>query len=255
MRLTTLGTGTAAPSARRVCSGNLIEVGDRRLLLDCGSGVLHRMATLGLDWLAITDIALTHFHADHVGDLAPYLIAARYGTLPPRSAPLRVVGPVGTRQLLDRLSELFGSTVTDPGFPLDVVELPPEERLELGGGVVIEARAVPHTDESVAYSVEHGDRRLVYTGDTGPDEGLGDWARGCDVLLAECSLPQEMAVPNHLTPEQCAALAERARPDTLVLTHFYPPVESVNIRVIIAATFDGRVELASDGWALEIEED
>ncbi len=255
MRLTTLGTGSAAPSARRVCSGNLVEAGDRRLLLDCGTGVLHRMATLGLDWLAITDIAVTHFHADHVGDLAPYLIAARYGTLPPRSAPLRLAGPVGTRQLLDRLAELFGSTVTEPGFPLDVVELPPGERLELGDRVVIEARAVSHTVESVAYSVEYGDLRLVYTGDTGPDEGLGHWALGCDVLLAECSLPQEMAVPNHLTPEQCAVLAGQARPGTLVLTHFYPPVESVNIKTIIAGTFDGRVELASDGWVMEIGED
>ncbi len=254
MRLTTVGTGSAAPSARRVCSGNLVETGDRRLLLDCGTGILHRMATLGLEWVAVTDIAVTHFHADHVGDLAPYLIAARYGTLPPRSAPLRLAGPVGTRQLLERLAELFGSTVLEPGFPLEVVELSPGERIELGGGLVLEPRAVPHTDESVAYSVERGGRRLVYTGDTGPDEGLGDWARGCDVLLAECSLPQEMAVPNHLTPEQCAAMAARARPGTLVLTHFYPPVENVNIEAIIAVTFDGRVELASDGWVLEIEE-
>lgn len=255
MRLTTLGTGSAAPSSRRVCSGNLVEAGDRRLLLDCGTGILHRMATLGLDWVSITDIAVTHFHADHVGDLAPYLIAARYGTLPPRSAPLRLVGPLGTRQLLQRLAELFGSTVTEPGFPLEVVELPPGARLKLGGGADLEPRAVPHTDESVAYSVECGNRRLVYTGDTGPDEGLGDWARDCDVLLAECSLPQEMAVPNHMTPEYCAALALRARPGTLVLTHFYPPVESVNIKAIIAGTFEGRVELASDGWVMEIEED
>lgn len=224
------------------------------MLLDCGSGVLHRMATLGIDWVGITDIAITHFHADHVGDLAPYVIAARYGTLPPRAEPLRVIGPPGIRQLMERLAELFGSTVIEPGFPLEIVELPAEEGLDLGDESILRSRAVPHTDESVAYSLERGGRRLVYSGDTAFDEGLADWAHGCDLLLMECSLPQVMATPNHLTPEQCALLAERARPEMLVLTHFYPPVEALDIPAIVGIRFGGRVVLAEDGWVTEVDE-
>ena len=50
-----------------------------------------------------------------------------------------------------------------------------------------------------------------------------------------------MALPMHLTPRQCGALAAIARPKRLVLTHFYPPVEAVDIAGQVAAQFDGTV--------------
>ena len=65
MRLTTVGTGTAAPARGRVQSGQLVEAGDVRLLMDCGSGVATRLADLGLAWQDITHLAISHFHADH----------------------------------------------------------------------------------------------------------------------------------------------------------------------------------------------
>ena len=110
------------------------------------------------------------------------------------------------------------------------------------------AQKVPHTPESVAYSIEHGGRRIVYTGDTGPSPELAAWARGCDVLLAECSLPAEMAIPEHLTPEQCGELAAGAEPRHLVLTHLYPPVERVDIVAAVRPHFAGPITVAHDGW-------
>jgi ribonuclease BN (tRNA processing enzyme) len=100
--------------------------------------------------------------------------------------------------------------------------------------------------------MEHAGRRIVYTGDTGPDEALADWARGCDLLVCECSLPSSMAIKEHLTPEQCAQLAARAEPRHVVLTHFYPPVERVDIRAALAAHYNGLVTLGTDGWRIEL---
>ncbi len=254
MRLTTVGTGTAAPSPTRVNAGHLVEVGDVHLLLDCGSGVAHRLASIGADWMRITHVALTHFHADHVLDLPTLLVAWRYGALPPRSKPLEIVGPVGTIKLMETLATIFGDPVGRPDFPVQVREMPPEGVLDLGNGVQLESRPVPHTAESIAYCVRGGGRRLVYTGDTGSDEGLADWARGCDVLLAECSLPDDMAIASHLTPSRCADLAAVAEPARLVLTHFYPPVEDVDVRAIVGARYAGPVVLASDGWTIDIED-
>lgn len=255
MRLTTIGTGTAAPAPGRVNAGHLVETRGVRLLLDCGSGVAHRMSALGIDWMGITHVALTHFHADHVLDLPTLLVAWRHGALPPRTAPLELLGPPGTAALVERFAALFGALVGRPEFPFAVRELSPDAPLELADGVALTSRPVPHTAESVAYSVVSGGRRLVYTGDTGPDETLGAWARGCDLLLAECSLPEELAVPSHLTPQGCAALAGTAAPGRLVLTHFYPPVEQVDVRAVVGARYAGPVVLATDGWHIEIEED
>lgn len=252
MRLTTLGTGTIALTPGRACAGYLVEAGDTRLLLDCGSGVNRRLAELALPWPAITHVALTHFHIDHQGDLPTLIFAWKYGILPARSAPVDIIGPVGTADLLARLAAAYGSWVTDPGFPVRVTELAPGTAMALPGEVVLEAFKVPHTAESVAYSVTAGSHRLVYTGDTGFDPGLAAWAHGCDVLLCECSLPEGMAIAEHLTPEQVGALAEQAAPRRLVLTHLYPPVEDVDIAAAIAARYRGPVTVARDGWQTDI---
>ena len=252
MRLTTIGTGTVAPSSTRVGAGHLVEAGDVRLLMDCGGGVVHRMAQLGIAWGEITHVALTHYHPDHVSDLVPLVMAFRYGQLPARTAPLVIVGPPGVREFLSRLTDALWPSMLEAGFPVEVREAPHGERLDLGSGATLESRKVPHTDESVAYSVEHGGRRFVYTGDTGPDAGLGEWAAGCDVLLAECSLPGDMAVDGHLTPESVGELAAAARPALLALTHFYPPAERVDVAAIVAERHDGPVALAVDGWRTEL---
>ena len=254
MRLTTIGTGTATPSAARVNAGHLVEAGDVRCLVDCGSGVVHRMAAIGADWLGITHVALTHFHPDHTLDLTTLWYAWRYGTLPVRSAPLQVIGPPGTAALFAAFAALYGETLTKPPWPQEVVELPFGGGMELGGGLRIESLKVPHTAESVAYSMSRGARRIVLTGDTGESDSLGDWAKGCDVLLAECSLPDAMAIPLHLTPARCAALAERAAPRHLALTHFYTVVEREDIRGIIEPRYAGPVTLTFDGWTTEIED-
>lgn len=254
MRLTTIGSGTAAPSPTRVQSGHVLEAGSARVLLDCGSGVVFRMAELGIRWQLLTHLVISHFHADHTSDVATLLYAWRYGDLPPRTAPVEIIGPHGTAELLNRLAAAFGSSLLTLGYPVTVRELEGGEAVELEAGLRLSARKVPHTDESVAYSVEHGGRRVVYSGDSGFDPTLGEWAAGCDVFLCECSLPETMAIATHLTPEQCGALAAIARPELMALTHFYPPVERVDAVGAVSAHWDGRTALTHDGWMLELED-
>ena len=254
MRLTTLGTGTVSLSPSRVCAGHLVQRGAVRLLLDCGSGVAHRLVQQELDWAGITHVAFSHFHTDHISDFATLVQAWRYGQLPPRSAELVVIGPVGTLDLLRRMADLHGEWLRQPGFPVVVIELEPGATHDLGDGMAIGCTKVPHTDESVAYSISAGGRRIVYSGDMGYDPMFGEWARGADVLLCECSLPEELAIDSHLTPARCGALAAAALPKHLVLTHFYTPVERTDIRGAIAAHYAGPISLAEDGSTFEIEE-
>ena len=249
MRLTTIGTGTAAPHPTRVSAAHLVEAGDVRLLLDCGSGAVHRMAQLGVAWPSITHVALTHFHADHIADLPLLIMGWRWGQLPARTAPLTLFGPPGTTALIDRMAAVYGAWMRDAGFPLRIEELTPDGAADLGA-VRLRTFPVPHTTESVAYSVDGPRHRLVYTGDTGVCEALGVWAHECDLLLAECSLPDAMAIPGHLTPRQVGALAARAAARRLVLTHFYPPVEAVDIHAEVAELYPGPTVVSTDGWSI-----
>lgn len=253
MKLVTLGTGAAAPHPERVQSGALVELHDVRLLIDCGSGVVFRLSQFGLPWDRVTHVALTHFHADHTNDLPALIYGWRYGLLPPRQAPVEIIGPLGLVARVQGMAAAFGAGLLDHPPPIRLVELPPGSEYALSGDVVLASRKVPHTDESVAYSVSGSDRRLVATGDTGFDSELGRWASGCDVLLCECSLPDALAMPIHLTPRQCGSLAAIAQPGVLALTHFYPPVEREDIVAQVAETFSGATVLCHDGWSYSSE--
>ena len=255
MRLTTLGTGTVSFSPARVCAGHLVQAGSVVLLMDAGSGVCHRLAEHGLPWAEITHVAFTHFHTDHISDYPTLVQGWKWGQLPPRGAPLTIIGPPGVGGMLDRMAELHGGWLREPGFAVETIELAPGASRDLGDGVVISATKVPHTADSVAYSIVRGGRRLVYSGDTGYDPMFAEWARGADLLLCECSLPEELAIAEHLTPAQCGLVAAAALPKHLVLTHFYTPVESTDVRAAVSAHYAGPISLAEDGATFEIEED
>jgi ribonuclease BN (tRNA processing enzyme) len=121
------------------------------------------------------------------------------------------------------------------------------EPFPLDAEMSLETFPVPHTSESVALSLTAPEGRLVYTGDTGPSSELARWASGADLLLAECSLPKELAMDIHLTPEQAGELARDAKARQLVLTHFYPPVETSDPARAAGTRFTGRVTAARDG--------
>jgi ribonuclease BN (tRNA processing enzyme) len=173
--------------------------------------------------------------------------ALKYTTEPPRQEPFVILGPPGVVQLIRTLAEGYGDWLLDPGFPIGILDVRDGEPFPLNADVNLETFPVPHTDESVALSLEAPEGRLVYTGDTGPSSELARWASGCDVLLAECSLPEARAMDTHLTPEKAGDLAKEADAKRLVLTHFYPPVETSDPAKLAATRFRGPVTAAKDG--------
>jgi ribonuclease BN (tRNA processing enzyme) len=150
------------------------------------------------------------------------------------------------------MAAAFGDHVADPGFPVVVREVAPEEGFTLGP-VHVRAAATPHTDRSLAYRLEHGDSVLGYTGDTGPSVEVARFLAGCSVLIAECSLPDDQAIPTHLTPSSLAALAGEARPERLLVTHVYPQLDALGAEARIReAGWTGPCLRARDGLALTV---
>src|SRR5438876_793719 len=239
--LVTVGTGTVAPSATRTSACHWVARGNLKILLDCGAGALHRLAQFGLPWHQVTHVVLSHFHPDHWGELPMLVYALKYTTVPPRQESLVILGPRGVVRLVKQLAEGYGSWLLDPGFPIGILDVQNGEPFPLDAEVSLETFPVPHTSESVALSLTAPEGRLVYTGDTGPSSELARWAAGADLLLAECSLPKEMAVDIHLTPEQAGELARDATARHLVLAHFYPPVEAPDPARAAAARLPGGV--------------
>lgn len=248
MQLTVVGSGTAAPEAERAASCYALEAGSSLVLLDCGPGALHNMARFDVPWHRITHLCLTHFHTDHVGDVPALLFALRYGRQPPRKEPLVVLGPRGLRRFFRRLAAAFGEYIEKPGFPLELVEMQPGVWLPIDDVARLSATPTPHTDASVAFRIERADRALGYTGDTGYDVDVGAFFQHVDLLIAECSLPDDLAMESHLTPSRVAALARVALPRRLLLTHMYPQLDRGGlIDRIREAGWAGEMVIAEDG--------
>mgnify|MGYP001042078220 FL=1 len=253
MELTIVGSGTAAPHPWRVSAAHHIRAGGISLLLDCGPGAVHRMAGVGVAWHRITHVAVSHFHTDHVGDLPMLFFALKYALPVPRTEALTLFLPPGGSAWIERLAEAFGAYILDPGFAVHVREVEPGAALELGDAASIVARKTPHTEHSVAYRVNIGVRSIGYTGDTGVDVGQEEFFRGVDVLIAECSLPDDMAMDGHLTPARVAALARGAQPGHLVLTHLYPQLDGLDVAGLVrAAGWSGTTTAAYDGLRIRL---
>lgn len=253
MKLIIVGSGTVALEPDRVCAGYYVEANGQRILLDCGPGTPHQLARFGLPWSELDLVALTHFHTDHVAGLPLLLFAMRYGLTPARTKPLRIVGPAGVETLLGRLADAFGEYMHDPGFPIVTREMADDGVLELGGDCRLRAHRTPHTEASIAYRIETAGAALGYTGDTGPAEGLAEFFAGVDLLVAECSLPDELGIESHLTPSRVADLASRARPRRLLVTHVFPQLENRDLPALIrAAGWQGPLDVARDGMSLSL---
>lgn len=254
MELTVIGSGTAVPAADHAGSGYFVRIGTSRVLLDCGPGVVHNLARFSVPWQELTHLCLTHFHTDHIGDVPALIFALKYGQAPPREDPLIVYGPPGTRRFFKRLAAAFGDYVEDPGFELQFTELKAGKRVALNDVAHISALATPHTDASVAFRIDGPRSSLGYTGDTDQSVDVGSFLQAVDLLIAECSMPDELAMEGHLNPSKLATFARVALPKRLMITHIYPQLPRGDaIEAVRSEGWEGEMMLAEDGMKVQLD--
>jgi ribonuclease Z len=223
------GTAGSVPSARRGLPATLIRRGGDRILIDCGEGTQRQLLrSVGL--ADVTDVFLTHFHADHWLGLPGML---KSFDLRDRDRPLVIHGPPGTKRLLNAVKFVWGGT----GYDISLVELEPGEAVRRDG-YAITPIAVRHRGPAYGYALVEDERpgrfdadratelgvpfgpdfgrlqrgetvngvtpeqvigqtrpgrRLVLSGDTRPCETLALAAHQADVLVHEATFADEDA--------------------------------------------------------------
>jgi ribonuclease BN (tRNA processing enzyme) len=244
LRITVLGSGTIAPSLRRQPSGYLVEGGGVKILLDCGSGTLRRLLQAGAHPDEIDLILISHTHLDHTSELPLLLFSARYAPAPRRRA-LRLAGSAGFVEHLLALEGVYGEGLAAAGYER-AVETLREGGGTRAGGLGIRCARAQHIPSSLAFRLEEGTARLVYTGDTEYCGDVVELARGCDLLVCECSFPDGTPAKLHLTPSQAGRIAAEAGARRLLLTHFYPACDTADVLTQVRGVYAGEVILAED---------
>jgi ribonuclease BN (tRNA processing enzyme) len=246
-RVTLLGTGTCVPSLTRSSCAALVQTGTETLLIDSGPGTMRRLLEVGVSIDDLTGIFYTHTHPDHTAELVPLLFATKYPEQR-RTRPLSLYGGQGFGAFFEKLKGVYGEWM-DPGPGL--VRL---KELSVDGGdlfhqgdLAVLTAPVNHRPESLACRVVFSwGRSVVFSGDTGPSESLVSLASGADMLVCECSTPDGQAVPKHLTPSLAGGIAKAANVGSLVLTHFYPACDKVDVEKECRRTYDGPLILGED---------
>jgi ribonuclease BN (tRNA processing enzyme) len=240
VKITVLGTGTAAPSLLRGSSSYLVSSGGYHAIVDIGPAVLRRIIEQGYVPDDIDAIFLTHFHVDHSSDLAAFLFASNYGG-PPRRKPLLLAGGRGLDRFLARLRIVY-PWIVPLHYDLTVCTLP-HPGFE-AGGMAVESAPVRHRRESVALRFQ-GRGSVTFSGDTGYCRSLVNLARDTDLLVTECSFPDEK-VKGHLNLRAVQRIASESRARRVLLSHLYPAWEE--FRGVLRAP----LLLAADGMECEV---
>ncbi len=213
MELIVLGCAGGVGRAGEACSGYLVQDGDTRVLIDCGSGAVQRLqGVCGLEEL--DHVVVSHWHADHASD-AGILVHGRIiqRILGQTQATLHFYAPGVEPDLscVGKGDEGCASQAIDEGSHLTI------------GTLELEFHRTRHPVECYAVRVRSArdGAVLAYTADGALTEGLKEFCRGADVLLAECSLypPTSGEGPGHMNAQDVAQLAAACAPGLLVLTH------------------------------------
>ena len=280
MKFRILGSGTPAPSLKRLCSGYVAEIGEDLIVFDHGAGVHQRFIEAGYRARDITHFFMTHYHYDHIADF-PRLALTRWDHGPANQTPLKVYGP----EPLDHVMEAFFGK--SGAFSLDIESrctseaslgvyrtrggTPPRPRpgfepLQVAPGDAVEgqtwtirvgpARHVGWPLNALSYRIETESGSIVYAGDSGGVHmPLVEFAAGADVLITmnhflsghEPTAEYRRASGSHLDN---AEIARRANVGMLVLTHLQPDLDSFGVKEAMiremAEIFRGPIVVGED---------
>jgi ribonuclease Z len=155
LRVTFLGTSSAAPTKGRGLPSIAIQREGEVILMDCGEGVQRQVLACGIGLNKETTILITHLHGDHVTGLLGLLQTMG---LAQRTKTLRVVGPENLSRWLEVTSRLLNIALT---FPIEFTTAKAGKVLSLKEFRVFASKA-SHSIEAYSYRVEERDRPGVF---------------------------------------------------------------------------------------------
>jgi len=275
LTVTAVGTGSSYENPTRFGPSTAVSWGEHIVLVDTGRGIA--------DALRGAKIPVDQPHIVLVSNLMPVNTLGLdellfTGWLRDRDEPLRVLGPAGTRAMVEQLMQAYqtGREALGRALPLPadgariVAEDISDGWSETIDNVTIRAAALPGGPlPALAYRFEWGKRSVVVATTGWGVDAVVELAKGTDILVQEgvyIPAPDSLedagvvADPERLEREAAihtslldvGGVAQRANADRLMLVRLQPPpFYALQVRSIVSESYDGQILVPEDGSEYE----
>ncbi len=290
-----IGTGSPLADINRSGPAVAIIAGKKLFLVDAGDGSARNLQAAGLNIGKLEKVFLTHFHSDHIGGLGDIMMlrwaaGGRKEPLPIYGPPGAAVVVSGFNDAYRqdkayRIAHHGTATLPQEGAggvpvefdlgtdPLAAKNIYTDEDVQITAFNVNHAPVYP----AVGYRFDYKGKGIVISGDTGSTDNLAKQAKAADILICDALCPELLDIVNrhadlaqsvtakkitadiksfHLTPEEAARIAEKAKVSSLFLTHIVPPLPARLLKKIFLGKankyYSKNIYLGRDGMLISL---
>ncbi len=265
-----LGTGSPRPNIHRSQPAQALIIGEETILIDCGDGTTTQLLKAGIPPESIKLLFFTHLHSDHTLGYGQFLL----GGWGQGRSELTIIGPKGTKAFHERLLDLYSDDIdyrcslgrSETGIrDVKVIEFDSPGELPINPlpYKITTARMV-HNVPTYALRFEIGNKIIVISSDTAPNEEIIHLAQDADILIQNAALTKgrrstalekiwDQLQKEHCTPAEAGMIASRARVKKLVLTHFLPESDPDIAYEESSAQFSGEIIVPEDLQVISVD--
>jgi ribonuclease BN (tRNA processing enzyme) len=229
MQVFFLGVGEACDPEHGNTSVEIVTAANVHVLCDCGFSVPHTYFSGCDDPDQLDLVWISHFHGDHFFGM-PLLLLRLWEM--GRRKPLTICSQQGISGTITQALELafpgFGDKLA---YELRFAEAEPGREHHING-LTIKTVETIHSQRNLGVLLSDGSKKLYYSGDGRPSEGVAALIEECDFAVHEAfSLEDEY--PYHGSISGCLDLVQQCTPCTLALVHLERSVRSQQASAII----------------------
>lgn len=252
-----LGTGTFLVNKDRSSSAYLLETDTKKILIDCGPGTLMRLSQLGVGLQDIDYVFITHFHADHTGDLFPLFMNYRLNAFFSGGDTMKfpeVIGPKGIGKFMLKSSKLFELPAVEGWEKIKFTEA---QRSQTVGDITVEAFKVKHiafnlAAKSYAYRFTVGGKIIVFSGDSALCPGIRSACKNADLFFCDASYAKGGGNDAHMDTHEIGTISRKGKVRKVILSHFYPQTDNIDLVSEVKEEFSGEVIRGKDSMVLPL---
>lgn len=247
MRITFFGSSSGSPGPNMKCSCTLIEIGEKKYIIDLGTILIEQLANRNINIAEINALFITHMHRDHTDGLPSYYLRLHspYGKL--ADPDIFLPGPI--EPIIDALKAWRMCNGATPESVFRPIKFHEVQEGEIFNDGTLKVTALPTKHSQVlncySYLLEAEGKRVFFSGDFNrqPDEEFHYEILDEQLDLAVCEL-------GHFKAEKYGIIFAEKPPKKLIINH----ISKKNM----ASAYDFRLssefptDLAHDGMVVDV---